>query len=215
VNVTGHNYKDTVSKKTLFVFSILIAITILFVGYEIYSVYKAKKTDSLPTTKETVTNKEYGVSFTYLKGDGGFTMVEPNGQDKGIKKAYLILPTDEFAAYQKSTNVKEAPAALSVFVFSQDGATTTSKDESRITALQNWANDNSTLTSMKQAKGTPDIVDLDGAKALHYTADGLFQQDIYLVSYRGYVYMFAGQYNKTTDKTYTAFQDLIHSVTFE
>jgi hypothetical protein len=205
-----------VNKKTFLIFGILVAASLLFVAFELYAVYKTKSETPLPSGRETVTNKDYGFSFAYPKGDGGFTMVEPNGEDKGIKKAYLMLPAEEFAQYQKSSNVGDAPAAMSVFVFSFDtGTTTDSKDTSRITELQNWAKDNSTLTSMKQAKGTPDVVDLDGIKALHYTADGLYQQDIYLLSYRGYVYMFAGQYNKTTDKTYTAFQDLIHSVSFE
>ena len=85
----------------------------------------------------------------------------------------------------------------------------------RVTRLQNWAIDNDILTSFTKAKATPDIIELDGTKALHYQADGLYQQDIYLVSYKNRAYMFVGQYDAPSDITKTAFDELIGTVTFE
>ena len=58
------------------------------------------------------------------------------------------------------------------------------------------------------------MVEIDGIKALHYQADGLYQQDVYLVSYKDRVYMFVGQYNDMTEVTYTSFQELIKSISF-
>ena len=104
---------------------------------------------------------------------------------------------------------------MNIFIFALDEKATTTEDVSRITELQNWASDNSIVTAIKLAKKTPDVVDLDGVKALHYQADGLYQQDIYLLSYKARVYMFVGQYDKDMDYTYTAFQSLMKTVTLD
>ena len=131
-------------------------------------------------------------------------------------KSYLLMPTKEFEAYKSRTDVGEAPANISLFVFTLDtSANASTTGESRISQLQTWATDNSSFTSIKLAKNTPDVVEIDGVKALHYKADGLYQQDIYLAAYRGYVYMFVSQYDAETDMTYTAFQELLQTVTFE
>jgi hypothetical protein len=127
-----------------------------------------------------------------------------------------MIPTEEYAAFQSAEAGGETPASINVFVFTLEDVEVpegTEKPE-RITRLQNWAADNTALTSFSQALNTPDIVEIDGLKALHYRADGLYQQDVYLASYRGLVYMFVGQFNEETDLTYTAFQSLIASVSF-
>jgi hypothetical protein len=204
-----------VNKKTLTILGIIVAIIAIIVGYQLY-LAKKTSTPDIPTTKETVVNKEFKFSFVYLKGSDGFTLVEPAGSDKGILKAYLMLPTAAYNDYKNSDAAGEAPAGMNVFVFDlSDKNATSSETDTRIAQLQNWATDNSTLSSIKQAKNTPDVVELDGIKGLHYQTDGLYQQDVYLISYKSRVYMMVGQYNKQTDLTYTAFQDLIKSLTFE
>ena len=200
------------NKKNYLILGGLIGVIVLTVSYQLYVTHKA----ALPyeaTTPQTVANTELSFSFSYPKGSDAFTLLEPNGTDKGIIKSYIMMPTAAYEGYKNSGG--DAPAAMNVFVFNLQGKNATSSEtDSRITELQNWAADNSTLSSIKQAKTTPDVVALDGIKALHYQADGLYQQDIYLVSYKGYVYMFVGQYDKQTDSTNTAFQDLIKTISF-
>ncbi len=200
------------NKKTYLILGGLIGVIVLIVAYQLYVTHKA----ALPyeaTTPQTVANTELSFSFSYPKGSDAFTLLEPNGTDKGIIKSYIMMPSAAYEGYKSSGG--DAPAAMNVFVFNLQGKNATSSEtNSRITELQNWAADNSTLSSIKQAKTTPDVVALDGIKTLHYQADGLYQQDIYLVSYKGYVYMFVGQYDKQTDSTYTAFQDLIKTISF-
>jgi hypothetical protein len=202
-----------VNKKTYLIFGAVVVVVALVVTYQLYISRKSVLPNE-PTTTQTVTNKEFAFSFAYPKGSADFTLLEPNGSDKGILKSYIMMPAADFESYKNSGG--EAPAGMNVFVMSLgDKNASSSETDTRITELQNWAADNSTLSSIKQAKNTPDIVAIDGIKALHYEADGLYKQDIYLVSYRGHVYMFVGQYDKQTDPTYTAFQTLIKSVSFE
>lgn len=202
------------NKKTFLILGIIIVILALLVGYQLFMSRKATDAGG-QTTQQAVHSKDFGISFTYPMGNDGFTLIEPNGGDKGMLKAYLMLPTTEYDSY-KNGDDSDAPAGMNVFVFAlQDATATSSETDTRISELQNWAADNNTLTQFKQAKNTPDVVELDGIKGLHYQAQGLYQQDVYLVSYKSRVYMMVGQYDKQTDHTYTAFQDLIKTVSFE
>jgi hypothetical protein len=167
--------------------------------------------------KQTVTDKDVRLTFSYPGGPNGLTLFQPPVGENGLVKAYILMPTKSYEAQQSGGVPGESPASVSVFVFSlEDEVESTSTEQTdRITRLQNWAIDNTVLTSFATPKAAPEIIDLDGLKAFHYQADGLYQQDIYLASYRGLVYMFAGQYDKESDITYVAFQDLITSLSFD
>ncbi|MEN9920484.1 MAG: hypothetical protein RL538_377 [Candidatus Parcubacteria bacterium] len=198
---------------------VVIAIILAFVGYSQYYVVRAPS-DLEMLSKETVVSEEFGISFAYPTGEEGFTLVEPPAGDDKVKKSYLLFTTPGYRDFSNSTEPREAPAGISVLVYMLDEADaqatgTSTERESRIARLQNWAMDNDTLTSFSFAKATPDIIELDGVKALHYKADGLYQQDIYLASYKGRVYMLTGSYNEESDLTYRAFQDLIMTVAFD
>lgn len=208
------------NKKILIIAGILIAIIVAFVGYKQFA--GAPTPQDLGAEKQTVTNEEYGLSFAYLVGEAGFSLVEPPVSE-GIKKSYILIPTPEYADFQNSTEARETPASISVLVLLleeedtkvETEAGTTTERESRITRLQNWAMDNNILTSFNVAKATPDIIEIDGVKALHYQADGLYQQDIYLASYKNRVYMFTAQYNELDDITIASFPALIESISFD
>jgi hypothetical protein len=205
-----------VNKKVLITIGVVIAIILAFVGYRQFA--GAPTVQDLAANQQTVTNEEFGISFAYPGGEEGLALVQPPATDI-IKKSYILMPIDEYADFQKSTEAREAPASISVLVFMLEDeaapAGTSTERESRIARLQNWAMDNDALTSFSLAKATPDIIEIDGVKALHYQADGLYQQDIYLASYKGRVYMFAAQYNEQSDLTFAAFPNLISSVSFD
>lgn len=210
---------------------VLIGLLVLLVaGFGAYKMYQMKQADpGVLVAGETVKNSDLDIEFKYPGGENGFVLLEPDGTEKGILKSYLMLPKAEYDSYKTVEGPSEAPASMNIFIFEledEDEATSTSDTiaasptgtstprESRITELQNWATDNSGFTSINLAKNTPEVVEIDDIKALHYQADGLYQQDIYLVSYKDRVYMFVGQYNEVTDQTYTSFQELIKSISF-
>lgn len=206
---------------------IIVLLVIAVAGVAGYQYYKNHDTDQTAMVAgEQVTNNDLDLEFKYPGGDNGFALLEPDGTEKGILKSYLMIPKADYETYKNTEGPTEAPAGMNIFIYQlpDEDATSTANAapsasgtprSSRITELQNWATDNSIFTSIKQAKNTPEVVELDGVKALHYQADGLYQQDIYLASYKSRAYMFVGQYNEQTDLTYTAFQDLIKSVSFQ
>lgn len=202
-------------KHTLYIIVALILIGIAGLAYYQF-VRNAADLSDIP--KEKVTNDTVGLSFSYPPSENGFSLVEPPVGDIGLLAAYVLIPSKEYDDYKASTETREAPASISILVYALDSATSTASSGERIdrvTRLQNWAIDNDILTSFTKAKATPDIIELDGTKALHYQADGLYQQDIYLVSYKNRAYMFVGQYDAPSDITKTAFDELIGTVTFE
>jgi archaellum component FlaF (FlaF/FlaG flagellin family) len=206
----------TTKKNTLLIIAALIVIGVAALAYYQF-VMKANDLSSI--TKETVENTTVGITFSYPSSEDGFALVEPPLGDTGLLAAYVLIPSKEYDDYKVSTEGREVPAAMSVLVYELDTATSSmtasgSERIDRVTRLQNWAIDNHILTSYTQAKATPDIIEIDGVKALHYQADGLYQQDIYLVSYKNRAYMLVGQYNAQSDMTYTAFQELIGTVNF-
>lgn len=170
---------------------------------------------------ETITRKDIGLSFTYPSGETAFSLVESPATTTGtLLQAYVMMPTNEYFELQASDEAREAPPAMSIFVFADDEATTTTTGTStvrldRSTRLQNWATRNDSFTSFTRPLAAPEITEIDGVEALHYRADGLYQQDVYLVSYQGNIYMFVTQFNTETDLTYTTFQELIASVSFD
>jgi hypothetical protein len=204
------------NKKILYGIIVIVVLGALLFAYQWYKTHPNDDV-MIPTDKEMLIANDVGLRFSYPVGDNGLTLIEPPFENQAFMKAYILIPSVDYDDYQKSPEGREAPAAISVFVYElgDDEAITGSSTEdrpNRITRLQNWAKDNSTITSFNSAKGTPDIIELDGVKTLHYKADGLYQQDIYLASYHNNVYMFVSQYNAETDITYMAFQELIASV---
>lgn len=166
------------------------------------------------TVYETAQNAELSIAFAYPGGEHGYSLIEPPVEENMLD-AWILMPTADYASFKEAES-SDAPASMSVFIFSLPDEEASSEERAgRITRLQNWATDNKNITLIDRAYGTPDIVELDGVKALKYDTTGLFEQSIYLASYRSYVYMFVGQYNRPTDDIKQDFEELIASVRFE
>ncbi len=196
----------------------LIGLAILVLAIAVYFIWGkgwlSKQTNSV-VVDQTVHNSELSLSFTYSSGEDGYSLVEPPVEGNLID-AWIIMPTADYVSYQQAENT-DAPASMSVFVFKlpDESVADTEERTGRITRLQNWANENKTITLIDRAYGTPEVVELDGVKALQYDTTGLFEQSIYLASYQGNVYMFVGQYNRPTDEIKVDFEKLMTSVRFE
>lgn len=202
-------------------------VVVALIGAYAWYRYSTDENRTIPTDKETVIAEEYALTFSYPVGENALTLIEPPVEGQPFKKAYLLIPNKEYEAFRQNTEAGEAPAAISVFIFDfppaasstpsvpVEGAGTTTDRSSRMVRLEEWAKTNSALTSFNLAKSAPEIVEIDGLKAYHYRADGLYQQDVYIGAYQGNVYLFITQFNAETDQTFTAFQDLISSVSFD
>ncbi len=194
------------------------AIAIVVIGAVVYGVWgKTWLNDRMKSAVvyETTANEEVSLAFTYPSGEAGYSLIEPPVEGDLID-AWILMETPLYIKYQ--TDKGETPASMNVFVFKlPDEVEETDPVEraGRITRLQNWANEKKNITYIDRAYGTPEIVEIDGVKALKYDTTGLFEQSIYLASYQSNVYMFVGQYDRPTDSIKKDFEDLMASVRFE
>ena len=164
--------------------------------------------------QETIERRDLELSFSYPSGQNGLSLIEPPiTPGEALAAAYILIPTPEYIDYQQAEFSGATPAAISVFVFSADRADET-EDIGRIARMQNWAAANDGLTSFSRALNTPDITEIDGLEALTYTTEAAYDQDVYIVSYRGNIYMFVGQYEGASDDLRQTFADLISNVRF-
>ncbi|MEK7462562.1 MAG: hypothetical protein AAB618_03235 [Patescibacteria group bacterium] len=202
------------NKQTLTIIGAVLLVATLVVGYQLYI---NRKDGAQSGVEKLVTNKAYGISFSYREGEDAFTLVEPPENQAGIHKSYIILPTKAYNEYKESEDAREAPAGLNVFILTleEEELATTSDKADRMTRLKEWAVKHDGLTQFSQKKAEPEEVEIDSLKALRYQADGLYQQTIYLATYKNKVYVFVGQYNETSDLTYSAFDTLLATVSFD
>lgn len=206
------------NKKTLTIIGALLLLATLVVGYLVF--FHGGSDSEVKGTVRTITDDTYGISFKVPEGEEAFTVVEPPVNQAGIQKSYVMLPTKAYNEYKDSENISEAPAGMNVFILTleEEGNTenaTTAERADRMTRLKDWAVRFDGLTQYSQKKAEPEEVEIDGLKTLKYQADGLYQQTIYLATYKNNVYMFVSQYNEESDITKTAFDALLASVSFD
>jgi hypothetical protein len=195
--------------KTYFIVLGLSALVIL--GYFVF--FFSGGMAERATEPALVNNDQYSIGFNYLAGADGYELIESNTQDDFLQ-SYVLVDKAELAEYRENQE-DTAPPTISVFIFQMPDEETTEEGSGRITRLQNWAQTNAGITSFDNIYGTPEIVEIDGVKGLEYFTDGLYQQTIFLVSYRGYVYMFVGQFDRPTDLIKQDFEALMETVRFE
>lgn len=190
----------------------ILLIGIVIAGY----LYFTKQSIEATLVQEVVHADDVSLSFSYPSGDAGYALVEPPTNDL-IKKSFILMEAGEYVKVHNGNMGDDAPSTVSILVFSQseDYTTVEGEDSGRIAKLQNWAAKNDSLTQFSRLENTPDIVELDGVKALHYTASGAYEQDIYLASYRDKIYMFTGQYEDSDDDIHKMFETLMKTVVFE
>jgi hypothetical protein len=170
------------SKKTL---TIIIVVALIVAGY--FLVYDPTPRERVIETA-TVANVDYGLNFEYAAGADGYELIASATQDNALQ-SYVLIEKAALATFQAEGG-ETAPPTISVFVFQLPEEEDSEESPGRVTRLQNWAQANAGLTSFTDIYGTPKITEIDGVKALEYLTDGVYQQTIYLASYRGFVYMF-------------------------
>lgn len=217
--------KVRTNKKVIIILALLLVATIL-AGYQVYK--HRNDIGEITGTTRIVANEEYGISFSFAEGQDAFTLVEPPENQVGIRKAYVLMPTKSYEDYKNSETATDAPPAVSIFLLNindigelssttpviKDTTATDTQQADRMTRLKDWAVKNNGLTQFNQAKAEPELVEIDGLKALKYETDGLYQQTVYLATYKENVYMLVSQYNEKSDATATAFESILQSVSF-
>jgi hypothetical protein len=173
-------------------------------------------------TTEVVERTDLNLTFTYTGGKDGYAFVEPPLSDemnvKGIDGVFIMMDADEYASYRELPPGGESPKSMTVFVVKEGAEATsttvgtTTERIDRKTKLRAWAEENALLTSYNLAQGTIEDVEIDGASAIRYAADGLYPQVVYIVYFSDRYYLFVGQYDGEGDSMKGDFDALVQSV---
>ena len=201
-------------------FILLLIIVLALVGFFLYKQVVKPQLDNrtvATVVSATITNETLGFGFTFPSGEAGFSMIEPplpEGSVDGLQKIYLIMDTQSYLMYQQGDDA-ETPPAVSVFVFTMPDMESADGLD-RLGKLKLWAETYSRYSSYALKTSDIETVEMDGIKAIRYTAEGaLYKQQVYLVSYQGNIYMFAGQYINDADTIRDMYLQLVASATFD
>lgn len=217
------------NKKLTYAVVGVVLVALLGVGYYFLGP-QAKDRIVVTNTVEKIVNKDLNFSFSYESGETALSSIESTPGQFGnseLLKMYALMESktlDEFNKAKESGEVVESPPAISVLVFTRatstdqvedSSSTSTATSSSSIIKVRQWAEANSAYTSINLAQGEIQEIKVDGASALHYKADGLYTQDVYVVKYGKRMYVFVGQYLEEGDYMYKSFQALKDSILFE
>tara|TARA_B100000508_G_scaffold105538_1_gene83719 strand:- start:6424 stop:7023 length:600 start_codon:yes stop_codon:yes gene_type:complete len=197
-------------KKSYILFGIVI---VAFVAAAYVLVIKPNFEDRTVATVATMTidRPDLDLAFTYPSGESAYTLIEPPLEQPGfIQGVFLLMPTPEYIDYQNGKG--SPPTSVSVFVLEQPSDD--NKEGGRIARLQRWAESNSQFSSFAAISSEPEVVELDGVKALRYNTSGVYDQEVYLVQYSGRIYVFTGQYENEEDAIRSMFTEFMSKVSF-
>jgi len=166
-----------------------------------------------------IASQETDLAFSYPSGVDSLLMIEPpisSTSPSGLKKVYLLADYQEYIEYSNEGSVGTPPPTISIFALSYASTTDGGDAEGagRVSKLQTWAAQNPQFTSWTAKNSEAEVVEVDGATAIRYTAAGTYQQEVYVVLYVGDMYVFAGQFEEEGGVMQTRFADLVSSVIF-
>lgn len=205
------------SKKKAYIISI---ITVTIVGLVLYvQIIKPKLENRMIDTvvPATITSQTFPLEFTYPSGTSAYTLIEPpvpTTTSSGLQKVYLIIDNQSYLDFQADKKMK-TPPTVSILIFQKPESTEKDKEMKRSELLKVWAEQHPQYTSFDQKTVEPEIVELDGVGALHYLADGVYQQEIYVAAYDHNTYVFTGQFEDEASDIHNMFAEMMQSVIFD
>ncbi len=209
------------TKKQIFITVAVIVVLAVGIGFTVARPWLQNRTIPV-TVMEKIERPLLNISFTFPSGEDAYSYFEPQfdlSASSGPRAGFIMLPSEDYQAYQADGFMGEAPPSMSIFVYEEKeeiipvGATNTDGVD-RATKIRLWAEANSGLTSYNLAQTPPEDTTIDGAKAIRYKTDGLYPQDVYVVFHQNNFYVITGQYDGEADPQYQAFQDLVKSILF-
>ena len=208
-------------KNIKWVIVLLVAVALGF-GFYLFGPQADDRTVAVNVI-EKIENKDLNFSFSYESGETALSSMETlqNQQnDSSLLKMYVLMESkslDEFNKAKEEGQGREAPPSISVLVFDKASSSEAQNatSSSSFDKIKQWAESNSQFTSINLAQGTVEETKIDGASAIHYKADGLYPQDVYVVKYGKKMYLFVGQYLEEGDYMQTSYKKLMETVLFE
>ena len=190
-------------KKGLIFVLVLVAIVAAIATFYVFNLEQAKVGENMTT----FSSSEFGFAFDYKTGPEGYVLDERIPADLGDYLRTYILYRTEDKKNIDSGNIPqngEGPAVMTVSVF---------KNSQKQDPLP-WAMAHETDSGIALKTGEPKEEAVGGAKAIRFSADGLYASENFVVTHGDNVYVFTGQYMDKESDLYKDFEPLIDSVKF-
>lgn len=151
-------------------------------------------------------DSESAISFQYPSGENGYTLAEIKtlSDNPEFQKSLALVSNKIEDDVIASDTPREGPPAMSVTIFKNK----------KNTELAAWAEANKTYSNFGMKTDVPAELEISGAKAIHYTSDGLYQSDNVIIEKGGYVYVITGAYIDELSQLHKDFLGLIGSIEF-
>ena len=201
---------------------ILEVVILLFIGgWFLYTKVIEPRLDARTVTAVVpmeIDNQVLEFGFTYPSGEEGYALIEPmiaTTTIDGLKKAYILMETKEYIAFQNPVEGTKTPPSVSIFVLEMPTLSEEIESLGRMERLRAWAELYPQYSSIESLNGEVEEVVLDGNRVFRYQTEGeTYRQEIYLANHQGNVYVFTGQFSEESDAIRTMYTELISSVLF-
>ncbi len=154
-----------------------------------------------------VVTPEAGLSFSYLAGEEGYVLLSTTtgmSIDPDFIVGYMLTQTADVKALSESPAPTEGAPTMQVRVYKN----------SQKQALQDWTQTHPLETNIELAFESSKEVEVAGAPAIMFRADGLYASLVYVVESNDLVYVFTTAYIDEADSIVADFQKLLSSVLF-
>ncbi|HEY0964218.1 MAG TPA: hypothetical protein VGE31_00270 [Candidatus Paceibacterota bacterium] len=156
-------------------------------------------------TVEVVEYPELGFKFAYLKGDDGYTLIEPEASvEGGPVKTLMLVHADDMPAVENPPEGGEGPATITIQVFEN-----TKKQFPR-----QWAEENNAYSNIGLVMGEIEEAVVGGANAITYKADGLYASNVAVFASGEKMYVVQGAYRDEANPTFRDFTPLLNTIAF-
>lgn len=155
----------------------------------------------------SVRNSALGIAFEYPKGEAGYQLqddIPGMSVDPDFRIGYMLTLERDIRAILVSDEPREGAPTIQIRVYENT--------EKLWPAV--WAMRHPLESNIELAFGEPEEVTVGGAKAVKYTADGLYASTVYIVTNGSYVYVLTGAYMSTDDDIKKDFDRLVSSLIF-
>lgn len=155
-------------------------------------------------TSRVVSAPELGLRFSY---SDDYTLVErePGAEDDAaLQHIYMLMRSDEYEDLLRSTEPREGPPAISLYVFTSEEAM----------PPRQWAEAHQQYSNINLVMGEVRDAAVGGADGIRYRADGLYVSDTLVLANGGFVYIVAGQYIEEDSKIRRDFETFVGSIEF-
>lgn len=201
------------STRNLFVLIILLVVAVgAFLYFKGGSLINLEKSGNKEYVKDGVTyqgywNADIGLGFSYKKDPNGYTLLDKDILTvafPGIEKYMTLINGEDYHTLLHDKGSHDGPPFIHFMIF---------KNASNLN-VADWLKQNGKNVGYVDGKTVTSVESLGGADGLRYKADGLYMQDIVVMSNNYNIYVFSGDYPEESASIRTDFLDLLKTLEF-